>query len=140
MNLIKTQPALFTSIFDEFFKNPWDINVSNYSFKSPSFNLKESDTEFILELAIPGKINDNFKLELDSKVLKVSLLEDKKDNDYNYNIKEFEYSSFEKSFEIPDYIDQNKISSFYRNGILSINLPKRKEFQNITKKIIEVKN
>ena len=140
MNLIKTQPTFFTSIFDEFFKNTWDINASDYSFKSPSFNLKESDKEFILELAIPGKINDNFKLELDSKVLKVSFLEDKKDNNYNYNIKEFEYSSFEKSFEIPDSIDQNKISSFYRNGILSINLPKRKEFQNTAKKIIEVKN
>ena len=140
MNLIKTQPAFFTSIFDEFFKNTWDINVSDYSFKSPSFNLKESDKEFILELAIPGKINDNFKLELDSKVLKVSFSEDKKDNNYNYNIKEFEYSSFEKSFEIPDSIDQNKISSFYRNGILSINLPKKKEFQNNAKQIIEVKN
>ena len=140
MNLIKTQPTYFPSIFDDFFKNTWDINVQDYSFHSPSFNIKENDKEYILELAIPGKNNDNFKLELDNKLLKVSYKEDNEDTEYNYNVREFNYSSFEKSFEIPESIDFNKINSYYREGILSIILPKRKEFQRTAKKIIDVKN
>ena len=140
MNLIKTQPTYFPSIFDDFFKNTWDIIVQDYSFHSPSFNIKENNKEYILELAIPGKNNDNFKLELDNKLLKVSYKEDNEDTEYNYNVREFNYSSFEKSFEIPESIDFNKINSYYREGILSIILPKRKEFQRTAKKIIDVKN
>lgn len=139
MNLIKKQSSLFPLFFDQFFKNNWDINVPQNSFYNPSFNVKENDKEYVLEVIAPGKSNEDFQIEIENRLLSISTLNKKEQTDYNYNIKEFEFSSFEKSFELPYLIDTDKINSFYRNGILSITLPKRKEFQNVTKKIISVK-
>ena len=139
MNLIKKQSSLFPLFFDQFFKNNWDINVPQNSFYNPSFNVKENDKEYVLEVFSPGKSNEDFQIEIENRLLSISTLNKKEKTDYNYNIKEFEFSSFEKSFELPYLIDTDKINSIYRNGILSITLPKRKEFQNVTKKIISVK-
>ena len=139
MNLIKKQSSLFPLFFDQFFKNNWYINVPQNSFYNPSFNVKENDKEYVLEVIAPGKSNEDFQIEIENRLLSISTLNKKEKTDYNYNIKEFEFSSFEKSFELPYLIDTDKINSIYRNGILSITLPKRKEFQNVTKKIISVK-
>ncbi|MDC0210107.1 Hsp20/alpha crystallin family protein [Flavobacteriaceae bacterium] len=139
MNLIKKQSSLFPLFFDQFFKNNWDINVPQNSFYNPSFNVKENDKEYVLEVIAPGKSNEDFQIEIENRLLSISTLNKKEKTDYNYNIKEFEFSSFEKSFELPYLIDTDKINSIYRNGILSITLPKRKEFQNVAKKIISVK-
>ena len=139
MNLIKKQSSLFPLFFDQFFKNNWDKNVPQNSFYNPSFNVKENDKEYVLEVIAPGKSNEDFQIEIENRLLSISTLNKKEQTDYNYNIKEFEFSSFEKSFELPYLIDTDKINSIYRNGILSITLPKRKEFQNVTKKIISVK-
>ena len=78
-------------------------------------------------------------MEIDNRLLTISTTDEKELSDYNYTVKEFGYSSFEKSFELPESIDFDKINSFYRNGILSITLPKRKEFHNTPKKVITVK-
>jgi HSP20 family protein len=71
--------------------------------------------------------------------LNISTLNDNQTSEYNYNIQEFNYSSFNKSYDLPESIDLEKVDSLYRNGILSITLPKRKEYQSIPKKIISVK-
>ena len=139
MNLIKKQSSLFPLIFDQFFKINWDINVPQNYFYNPSFNVKENDKEYVLEVIAPGKSNEDFQIEIENRLLSISTLNKKEKTDYNYNIKEFEFSSFEKSFELPYLIDTDKINSIYRNGILSITLPKRKEFQNVTKNIISIK-
>lgn len=138
MNLLTKKQSLFPIIFDDFFKNSWDINVPNCNENIPSFNVKENEKEFVLELAVPGLKNKDFKVEIDNRLLSVSNINEKVKSDYNYTFKEFEFSSFEKSFELPVSVERDKISSFYRNGILSITLPKRKEFQDFIKKIISV--
>ena len=105
---------------------------------SPATNIKESDKDFIIEFAIPGKLNNDFELELDNQLLTVKTIDNISKNDYNYIHQEFDYSSFSKSYELPQSIDLTKINSFYRNGILTITLPKRKEFHSQPKRIISV--
>jgi|TARA_B110000914_G_scaffold129068_1_gene112791 HSP20 family protein len=139
MNLIKTQSSFLPFIFDEFLKNNWNINVPNNSYSYPSTNIKENDKEFVLELAMPGKCNKDFNIEIENRILNISTLNDNQTSEYNYNIQEFNYSSFNKSYDLPESIDLEKVDSLYRNGILSITLPKRKEYQSIPKKIISVK-
>ena len=139
MNLIKTQSSFLPFIFDEFFKNNWNINVPNNSYSYPSTNIKENDKEFVLELAMPGKCNKDFNIEIENRILNISTLNDNQTSEYNYNIQEFNYTSFNKSYDLPESIDLEKVDSLYRNGILSITLPKRKEYQSIPKKIISVK-
>ena len=139
MNLIKTQSSFLPFIFDEFLKNNWNINVPNNSYSYPSTNIKENDKEFVLELAMPGKCNKDFNIEIENRILNISTLNDNQTSEYNYNIQEFNYTSFNKSYDLPESIDLEKVDSLYRNGILSITLPKRKEYQSIPKKIISVK-
>jgi|GEM_PF-210338 HSP20 family protein len=138
MNLIKKQSNFLPFVFDDFFRNTWDI-LPNNSGNNPATNIIENDKEFILEFSIPGKDNLDFEIELDNRILSLSLKKSDSDSNDNYMLQQFNFSSFNKSYELPISIDLTKIESFYRNGILKVNLPKRKEFHKQAKKIISVK-
>ena len=138
MNLIKKQHNFFPFVFDNFFRDTWDIMPAIRN-NSPDTNIKESDKEFVIEFAIPGKSNDDFEIELDNQLLTVKTSDNNIKNDYDYMQHQFDYSSFNKSYELPHTIDLNKINSFYRDGMLTVNLPKRKEFHSQPKRIISVK-
>ena len=138
MNLIKKQSNFLPFVFYDFFRNTWDI-LPTKSTNNPATNVIENDKEFILEFSIPGRDNLDFEIEIDNRLLSVSLKENDTISNNNYMLQEFNFSSFSKSYELPISIDLTKIESFYKNGILSINLPKRKEFHSQVKKIISVK-
>ena len=138
MNLIKKQSNFLPFVFDDFFRNTWDI-LPTKSTNNPATNVIENDKEFILEFSIPGRDNLDFEIEIDNRLLSVSLKENDTISNNNYMLQEFNFSSFSKSYELPISIDLTKIESFYKKGILSINLPKRKEFHSQVRKIISVK-
>ena len=137
MNLIKKQHNFLPLVFDNFFRDTWDIMPAIRN-NSPATNIKESDKDFIIEFAIPGKSNNDFEIELDNQLLTVKTIDNISKNDYNYMQQEFDYSSFSKSYELPQSINLTKINSFYRDGMLTITLPKRKEFYSHPKRIISV--
>ena len=138
MNLIKKQSNFLPFVFDDFFRNTWDI-LPTKSINNPATNVIENDKEFILEFSIPGRDYLDFELELDNRILSVSLKENDSISNDNYMLQEFNFSSFSKSYELPISIDLTKIESFYRNGILKIIFPKINEFHTQSKKIISVK-
>ena len=135
MNLIKKHSNFSPFVFDDFFRNTWDILPTNKTV-SPATNIIENDKEFILEFSIPGKDNLDFEVELDNRILTLSLKKSDLVSHDNYMLQQFNFSSFNKSYELPISIDLTKIESFYRNGILKVNLPKRKEYHKQAKKII----
>ena len=138
MNLIRKQQNFSPFVFDDFIRDTWGFSpVINNSF--PAVNIKESDKDFIMEFAIPGKSNEDFEIELDNQLLTIKSNQRVISNDYNYVKHEFDYSSFSKSYDLPESIDLNKIDSHYRNGMLTITLPKRKEFYTQQKRLISVK-
>ena len=138
MNLIKKHSNFSPFVFDDFFRNTWDILPTNKTV-SPATNIIENDKEFILEFSIPGKDNLDFEVELDNQILTLSLKKSDLVSHDNYMLQQFNFSSFNKSYELPISIDLTKIESFYRNGILKVNLPKKKEYHKQAKKIISVK-
>lgn len=138
MNLIKKQSNFLPFVFDDFFRNTRDITPAK-SINNPATNVIENDKEFILEFSIPGRDNLDFEIEIDNRLLSVSLKENNSISNDNYMLQEFNFTSFSKSYDLPISIDLLKIESYYRNGILKINLPKIKEFQTQPKKIISVK-
>ena len=138
MNLIKKQSNFLPFVFDDFFRNTWDI-IPAKSINNPATNIIENEKEFILEFSIPGKNNLDFEIEIDNRLLSVSLKENNSISNDNYMLQEFNFTSFSKSYDLPISIDLSKIESYYRNGILKVNLPKIKEFHNQPKKIISVK-
>lgn len=95
----------------------------------PKVNIKETADAFIVEMAVPGLKKSDFHLNLDNKLLSIST-ETKKENkheDENYTRREFGYSSFKRTFTLPESVDEEKIKASYEDGILNITLPKKEE-------------
>ena len=103
----------------------------------PDVNLIENDNSFTIELAAPGFNKKDFSIELDNYNLSISLDKSLNDN-IKYNKKEFDYSSFTRSFKLPKYADLNKINAAYQNGILKISIAKKKEAIPLPVKTIKI--
>jgi HSP20 family protein len=95
----------------------------------PSVNIMERADDFRIELAAPGYSKEDFKVEADNGVLTISSEKktEKQDESDRYTRKEFSYSSFRRSFSLPEHVDAEKISAEYKDGLLTFTLPKREE-------------
>jgi HSP20 family protein len=112
---------LFTKDFPSFF---------DHSFKTvPSVNVKETNESFHIELAAPGMKKEDFNIRLNQDMLEISSEKQasKADENEKFTRQEFQYSSFKRSFTMPDEVDGTKISASYSEGILKIDLPKKPE-------------
>jgi HSP20 family protein len=93
-----------------------------------------------LELSVPGRTKEDFNVQIDEKVLTISS-ETKKEEEVkeeNYTRKEFSYSSFTRSFTLPETINEEGIKASYKNGILRFTLPKKEESLPKPKRVIEI--
>lgn len=139
MNLISNRKNFIPSILDDLINLEW--NYDRHTFSVPAVNIKELDTHFEIELAIPGKNKNDFEIEIEDGLLSISSSfnkEQKEDNSKLTRI-EFDYNSFKRTFSIPESVDSSKIEATYKGGILKISLSKRDESLPEPKKIIKVK-
>ena len=132
--LARRNDNYFPTIFDRFFNNElMDWNNSNFSTTNtslPAVNVKETDDDFVIELAAPGMDKKDFKVNFKNNVLIISSerKNEKENKEDNYTRKEFSYQSFQRSFTVAENaVMGDKISAKYNNGILTIVLPKRDE-------------
>jgi len=136
MTLIRRSNSLFPSVpsfFDDFFTRDlfdWSNTNMGYGSSLPAVNIKEDENNFEVEVAVPGMNKDDFKIELENNVLTVST--EKEENtasdESNYKRREFRYTSFSRSFSLPESIvDGEKVKAKYTDGVLHIMLPKREE-------------
>ncbi|MCH2193702.1 Hsp20/alpha crystallin family protein [Kordia sp.] len=143
MNIVKRKNVDFPSIFDELFQTDWfggTVNPTSAKGNIPAVNIKETANDFVLEVAVPGKAKEDFILSLDHDVLTIST-EEKKDEtakDDNYTRREFSFSSFKRSFKLPQTVNKKEINATYTNGILLVALPKREEDKVKPKRVIEI--
>ncbi len=138
MTLVKSNsdrfPA-FPKFFDDFFSRDifdWGFNnFSNTNTTLPSVNIRETNDEFLVEMAAPGMDKKDFKIELDNEILKITSekqMENELKNDERYTRREFSYQSFQRSFHLPKtVVDESKIKAKYENGLLRIMIPKKEE-------------
>ena len=138
MNLIKRQNPVFTSFIDDLFLNQ---DWNHISATVPAANIIEADDHFNIEMAAPGKKKSDFTIELDEGVLTISSETETKstEKDGSFTRKEFGYSSFKRSFNIPETVSADKISASYKEGILTVSLPKKAEALPQPKKLISIK-
>ncbi len=137
MSLVKfNQYPTFTDLIENLERN-FLGRVDEYTGDVPAVNIKEENDKFVLEMAAPGMKKDDFKIDLDNYQLTISSekKEEKKEKEDNYTRREFLYSSFSRSFTLPKTIDIEKIKADYKNGILSIVLPKKEEETKLTRQI-----
>lgn len=141
MNLIKRNPSVvFPSLLDEFFKPDFFGGVQNFSNNVPLVNIKESETDFVIELASPGLTKEDFHIEIDNDALTISS-ESKTENESSnekYTRKEFSFSAFTRTFTLPETVNSENINAIYENGVLNITLPKKEEALPKPKRLIEI--
>lgn len=146
MSLVKrNETNWLPSVFDDMLKTDWlggTTNVNSPGTSIPAVNIHESDDNFLVAVAAPGKTREEFKIELDNDVLIISS-EEKKENETlekngRFTRKEFSYSNFKRAFSLPESVDNEKISATYNNGVLEISLPKREEAKVQPKRMIEI--
>jgi len=138
MNLIKRQNPVFTSLINDLFINQ---DWNHISTTVPAANIIEADDHFNIELAAPGKKKSDFKIELEEGVLTISSETETKstEKDGSFTLKEFGYSSFKRSFNIPETVAVDKIVASYKEGILTVSLPKKAEALPQPKQLISIK-
>lgn len=138
MNLLKIQNPAFTSLFDDLiFNQDWN----NQNFSLPAVNIIEADDHFDIQLATPGMKKSDFQIEVDEGVLIISSETVTQTNEIetSFTRKEFGNHSFKRSFNIPDTIYVDKITAAYKEGILTVSLPKKEEALPQPKKLISIK-
>lgn len=119
-------PSINTMLDNLFAESPGFYNAISQGTTVPAINVVETEEDYILEVAAPGKLKEDLKIELNKNILLIST-ENKDKNESvqkNYTRKEYSYTSFSRSFELPDNIDSEGIKATYDDGILSITVPK----------------
>ena len=116
------RPFYMPNLFDDdFFPT-----LTNRANTMPAVNIREDDKNYFLDLAIPGIDKNDLKIDINEDVLTISS-EKKTESEENrdgYKRKEFSYSSFCRSFYIPENADKDKIEAMYKDGVLNVSLPK----------------
>ncbi len=132
-------PAYWDDFFnDRVFNN---INHAQRKNTSPAVNIIEADNEFKIEVAVPGLSKNDFNIEIEDDVLTISSVENEKKEEEipNYTRREFNLSSFQRSFQLPETVDQDQIQASHKEGVLTITLVKKEEVVQNAPKQIEVK-
>jgi HSP20 family protein len=102
-------------------------------FSVPPANVIETDNHYRIELAVPGYEKSDFDIKLDENILTISLKNnDEKvaQKDEEYLRREFGYDQFSRCFRLSDRVTRKDISARYKNGVLSITIPKKEEHKN----------
>ncbi len=132
----RTYSPFLSNLFDDDF---FPVLTSRTS-SMPAVNIKEDEKNYTLELAIPGMDKKDLKIDINEDVLTISSetkneSEEEKDG---YKRKEFSYSTFCRSFYIPENVNRDKIGTSYKDGILNIELPKMEEEKSKITKTIKI--
>ena len=141
MKLLKKYETPFEGILNNWLNDEFiGIPSIDHSIKTlPPVNLIESKESYTIELSAPGFNKDDFKIELDNFNLSVSLdIDNKMNESIQYIKREYNYSSFKRSFKLAKYSDIKKIDASYVNGILTIQIPKTKEAIPLPVKSIKI--
>jgi len=133
------------SVFDDFFK-PWNEwfdegNLWGRTMKIPAVNITEHKDKYLVSLAVPGMKKEDFRIDVDGNMLTISseMEENKEEKDKKFTRKEYNFTSFSRSFTLPEEINKEKIEAKYVDGLLKIDLPRTEEAKKITAKNIAVK-
>jgi HSP20 family protein len=125
----------FNSLVESHFNN---VKLNNFNY--PRMDIQDTPKEMILKFDLAGVPKENIKLSIDDNnilTLQGEKKESKDENTTNSVKKEIFYGSFERVVKLPDNIEQDKLTTSYKNGILTVKVPK-KEIKKPKAKVIPI--
>ena len=129
--LIKRKPQTnpvtwgFDSFLDDFFNDSGFDTAIHY----PKVDVKDEEKKFVVEAELPGLTEKDIDVKVENNLLTISSKksEEKEEKKDGYILKERKSSAFCRSFTLPDHVDREKIEARYKNGLLTLVIPKTKE-------------
>ena len=120
------------SIFNDLLNN--DFLMERRNATAPAVNIIENDDEYKVEVAAPGMTKEDFKVHINEDnelVISMEKHSEEKEEDKKhkgtYLRREFSYTQFQQNLLLPDNVEREKISAKVENGVMSIDLPKKRE-------------
>ncbi|CCH56436.1 heat shock protein Hsp20 [Fibrisoma limi BUZ 3] len=135
MNSLMRSNNSFPSLIENFFGRDMNdfFGAGMPSMNSvPAVNVVEHNDGFRIEVAAPGLKKEDFKLHLSHNNLTISAYqenqkEEQASENEKYTRREFSYSSFQRTFMLPNSVNADSIQATYADGVLKIEIPKREE-------------
>ncbi|MBI3111585.1 MAG: Hsp20/alpha crystallin family protein [Ignavibacteriales bacterium] len=108
------------------------------SFWTPAVDIAEQQNEYVVKMELPGINKEDVKITLESNVLTIrgEKKQEKETREGSYRRAERSYGSFQRSFTLSTTVKSDRIDAFYKDGVLTVTLPKVEEAKPVQ---IEVK-
>lgn len=92
----------------------------------PAANVKETETAFVLALAVPGLKKEDLKVNVENNILSIAYKPEAKTDETTekFTRHEFGVNAFERTFRLPKTVNADQITAAYTDGILTVELPK----------------
>lgn len=105
---------------------------------TPTVDISETDGEYQIKAELPDVKKEDVKVTVEDGVLTIQgeRKQEREEKGKRYHRIERSYGSFVRSFSLPDLIDEEKVKAEYKDGVLSLHLPKSEKAKP---KAIEVK-
>jgi len=133
MTLVKWNPTRslmtdFDRIFDSMFSPGWPRLSAGQSWML-AVDVNETEKEFFLSADMPGLDKNDVSVDIHDGVITIKgerAIDNEKSTD-GYRIRERQLGSFNRSFRLPDNVNEDKVAAKFKNGVLMVTLPKTKE-------------
>ena len=126
----RTLPTLqdqVNRLFDTAFTRPGDD--STLTTWAPAVDIYENENELVLKADLPEVSEKDLDVRIENNMLTLrgERKFEREVKEENYLRVERAYGSFSRSFSLPNAVDAEKIKAEYRNGVLTVTMPKRAE-------------
>ncbi len=134
--------AEMDQVFENFLGRGWPslpnlMKSSDESLVVPSMDIRENGSEIVIEAELPGMEEKDIDVSLKNGMLTIKgekrSEEEKKDDDYH--LTERRYGSFQRSFRVPETVNEDKIDAHLEKGVLHVKMAKKPEAAGTAKKI-----
>lgn len=125
---------MLPSVFDDFFR-PWSDWFGNVrTMTVPAVNITENKDDYQISVAAPGLKKSDFNIDVEGNMLRISCEkeESRDEKDGRYTRSEYNYSSFSRSFTLPEEVIKGQIEASYEDGVLRLTLPKSEQSKKAT--------
>lgn len=134
-NSVAKRGDYFNQLFDNFFNDDFFTPITNFG-NSFRVDLKETETEYMVEADLPGVNKEAIDLQYENNYLTISAKREEitENKDNNYVRRERSYGEFKRRFYI-DNVNEEKIDASFMDGVLKITLPKLEKVNTNKRKI-----